>query len=412
MSIRSADIVRPLGVIEEFLWLFDHSSPKQFCLVAEVDGHTIVPEWRTALDALQERHPMLSVCIDSTYSRVPHFRRVTGQPIPLRIINADTPWEREAEREIRTLFEPAKAPLARAVLIHQPEKSVIILVLHHSIGDGISSVFLLRDLLSALAGQSLERLEFPPSVDDLLDVKPRITSKPGVNFSYALAEQCIEKPVHVKSAMLSPQLTQKIQERARKESTTVHAALCAAITIAGREIDQSWCTKPVSIFSPVNIRGLLRLQDQCMDAFSKASTLVETQSAPNLWELARFISTSLAPFKKLEGNQPGFEAIYEAMSSDMSVEEGAQFNRAAFSEDVMVSNLGLVPYDSAFGKLDIKSVWAPVFLRGHDPEQTIGVATINGSLHLVHTSWTPMPGLLERIERKLAESLLPSLVET
>jgi hypothetical protein len=159
------------------------------------------------------------------------------------------------------------------------------------------------------------------------------------------------------------------------------------------------------------MRGLLQLQDQCMDAFSKASTIVETQSATDFWEMARFIHTTLEPFRTLEGNQAGFEAIYKAMSADMNVDEGAQFNRAAFAEDVMVSNLGLVPYDSASGSLNIKSLWAPAFLRGHDPEQTIGVSTINGSLHLVHTSWTPIPGLLERIERKLTESLLPSVVE-
>ncbi len=52
---------------------------------------------------------MLSVSIDTTYSRVPHLRNVTGQPIPLRVAEGDTTWEREAERERRTLFDPTKA---------------------------------------------------------------------------------------------------------------------------------------------------------------------------------------------------------------------------------------------------------------------------------------------------------------
>jgi hypothetical protein len=142
-----------------------------------------------------------------------------------------------------------------------------------------------------------------------------------------------------------------------------------------------------------------------VNAFSKASTVVDTQSAGDFWEVARFVYTTLEPFKKLEGSQPGFGAIYKAMSSDMTVEEGARFNRAAFAEDVMVSNLGIVPYGSAFGKLNIKSIWAPVFLRGHDPEQTIGVSTVNRSLHLVHTSWNPLPGLLEGIEQELTKCL-------
>ena len=114
MSESPIDIIRPLGAIEEFLWLFDHSSPKHFCLIAEVAGETTVSDWRIALDRLQERHPMLSVSIDTTNNRVPHFRSVTGQPIPLRVAEEGTSWEREAEREMRTLFDPTKAPLLRA----------------------------------------------------------------------------------------------------------------------------------------------------------------------------------------------------------------------------------------------------------------------------------------------------------
>jgi hypothetical protein len=36
-------------------------------------------QWRDALDAVQQRHPLLSACIDTTFNRVPQFRRVTGQ---------------------------------------------------------------------------------------------------------------------------------------------------------------------------------------------------------------------------------------------------------------------------------------------------------------------------------------------
>jgi hypothetical protein len=70
----------------------------------------------------------------------------------------------------------------------------------------------------------------------------------------------------------------------------------------------------------------------------------------------------------------------------------------------MVSNVGLVPYSPDFGKVTVKSLWAPAMLRDHEPEQTIGVARINGSLHLVHTSWSPMPGLQEGVEQQLAEA--------
>ncbi len=404
MSSRPTDIVRPLGAVEEFLWLFDHSSPKHFCLIAEVTGRTTVSDWRTALDALQERHPMLSVSIDTTYNRVPHFRKVTGQPIPLRVVEGDAAWEREVEREMRTLFDPTKAPLMRTVLILQPAKSFIILVTHHSIADGMSSVFLLRDLLAAISGQSLTRYPFPSSLDEIVGVPVRASAEPGIVFSQDLATKCVETPVHVRSRILSQELTRQLQERAREEGTTIHGIVCAAIAAAGREIDQRWRENPLRIFSPVDIRGLIGVEDQCMDAFSKAVSVIETNSPTGLWDLARFIRGTLLPFKTVEGNGPVLSAISGAMATNMNVEEGAKFNRAAFSEDAMVSNVGLVPYSSDFGKVTVKSMWAPVMLRGHDPEQTIGVATINGSIHLVHTSWSPIPGLLESVEQKLAEA--------
>lgn len=404
MSDHVRDVVRPLGVIEEFLWLFDFSSPKQFSVIAEVEGETTVQEWRAALDKVQIRHPMLSVCIDSIQQRVPHFHSVHDCPIPLRISAPGTAWEREAEREIRELFDPTQAPLVRVVLIHEAGRSVVLVTAHHSVADGMSSVFLVRDLLLALSGRPLERYPFPSSVDQLLGVPTRQTAAPGVGFSHILAEECLEKDVRVDSRLISADLTERLRSRARKEGTTMHGIICAAAATAGRKVDVSWRRDPVSVFSPVDMRKLLHLQDECVVAFSKASTTIEPNPSGSLWDMARFVRESLLPFQTLGGLEPGFKAIYEAMSTDMNEAQGALFNAAGFSETMMVSNVREVPYGSDFGRLKLKSLWAPVMLRGHEQEQTIGAATINGTLHLVHTSWKPVPGFLEGIERELHEA--------
>jgi NRPS condensation-like uncharacterized protein len=312
---------------------------------------------------------------------------------------------------MRTLFDPTKAPLIRTVLILHPEKAVVILVTHHSIADGMSSVFLLRDLLGAISGQALTPYAFPRSLDEIVGVPVCTSAEPGVAFSQDLAEKCAETPVHVRSRVLSQELTRQLLGRARQENTTIHGIMCAAIAVAGREIDQWWRENPLRIFSPVDIRGLIGVEDHCMVAFSKAVSVIEPNSPGGLWDLARFVRKTLLPFKTVEGNGPVLSAISGAMGTNMNVEEAAQFNRAEFSEEAMVSNVGLVPYSSEFGKVTIKSLWAPVMLRGHEPEQTIGVATINGSLHLVHTSWSPIPGLLESVEQKLTEACQLVVVE-
>jgi hypothetical protein len=143
-----------------------------------------------------------------------------------------------------------------------------------------------------------------------------------------------------------------------------------------------------------------------VDALSKAVTVIEMNSAADLWELVRFVRDTLLPFKTAEGNAPVFAELSGAMATNMNVEEGMAFNSAAFSEELLVSNLGAVPFEPDFGRVTLRSLWAPVFLVGHAQEQTIGVATINGSIHLVHTSWIPIPHLLKRIEEKLEEACL------
>ena len=69
---------------------------------------------------------------------------------------ATSRWEREIERELATRFDARQAPLIRAVLLRQPDKSILILSAHHSIGDGLSMAFAIRDLLQALSGERLE----------------------------------------------------------------------------------------------------------------------------------------------------------------------------------------------------------------------------------------------------------------
>ena len=68
----------------------------------------------------------------------------------------------------------------------------------------------------------------------------------------------------------------------------------------------------------------------------------------------------------------------------------------------MVSNLGVLPFASRFGKVTLKALWGPAVLAGLEGEQTIGVATVNDAICLLHTSHTPPDGgLLETMRNVL-----------
>ncbi len=120
LALEPGDILRPLGAFEELFCLFDQCFPVNGALAAEITGQTSVQQWRGALDAVQQRHPLLSVCIDTTFNRVPHFRRVTGRHIPLRVVTSPgAEWQREVAEEVNAPFTPDQAPLFRAVLLHR-----------------------------------------------------------------------------------------------------------------------------------------------------------------------------------------------------------------------------------------------------------------------------------------------------
>jgi Condensation domain len=143
-SAQSPSVLRPLGAVEQLMWLLDQNRPTHFALAALVEGPTTIKAWRKAIDLVQRRHPLFSVCIEGAKNSAPLFRQVTGASIPLRVVhgsNARLLWESEIEQELSTPFDAREAPLVRAVLLHEEHRTIYVLVAHHSIADGLSIAF-------------------------------------------------------------------------------------------------------------------------------------------------------------------------------------------------------------------------------------------------------------------------------
>jgi hypothetical protein len=73
----------------------------------------------------------------------------------------------------------------------------------------------------------------------------------------------------------------------------------------------------------------------------------------------------------------------------------------AVGYDVGVSNLKTVEFRTLPAELAVESVWGPSVLSGYEGENFIGSATFGGALHLVYSSFTPLPGLLEAVREKI-----------
>jgi hypothetical protein len=400
-ALQPGDFLRPLGAFEELFCLFDQYFPTNGALAAQITGPTTVQQWRDALDAVQQRHPLLSARIDTSFNRVPHFRRVPGQRIPLRVVTSPAArWQREIAKEVNAPFTPDEAPLFRAVLLHQETYCIFILSSHHAVCDGSSRIFLLRDMLLALSGNALEPLPLAPSREILFGAQQRISTEPGLP---SFAAQRPRMP-HVEGTRLAPEQTTALQRRAREEGVTIHAAISAALAIAGRAIDERWRNNPLRIMSPAEIRDVLGLKDQCMVSFGGGEISIAPGGSMTFWDLARFAKDGLSAVKSIANISGMIDLQSAAVSSNLTVEQAFQLKRSSLNAQVMFTNLGRLPFDSTFGFLTLESLWAPCALRGIEGEQTLGAVTVNGSLHLTHTSPAPISGLLAGIREELSKA--------
>ncbi len=402
------DAIRSLGSLEHLFWLCDQNSLVHFAVTALISGETSARDWRRALDRLQKRHPILSVCIGGEPGSVPSFRQADARPIPLRIVE-DEPeprWEAEVGEELATPFNPSQAPLIRAVLIAGARDAAFMLVAHHSIADGLSLAYAIRDTLDAVAGRSLRPLPWLPSQDDMMNLPDSLADSQEQDQAEALTPAVYRRHDNarptVKGLRLSPALTSRVRDRARQEGTTVHGALCAALVLASRDVS-AWREIPLRILSPINARPLLDAGESC-GVFLGATTSMFDRQAMDFWDIARDARIGVAANQTSENIAAQLSAFRQVVGNGAEVATAAEFGAKVFASEVMLTNLGSLSFDRQFGHVTLKAMFGPAVLTGFEGHQTISVATVNGALCLLHTSHTPPEGLLEKTQSVLSQA--------
>src|SRR6185312_1913225 len=186
----------------------------------------------------------------------------------------------DAEREVNEPIAASTGPLIRIVLVeHSADDHTLILNFHHSVGDGWSGVYLLRDIVQAASGEALAKLPDVVGVDDRFPASARGLSGLLTFLRFALRELWLSirhgMPLSVRRdspalahqrrsrvipKILDADLATRLTERARAERTTIHGALSAAIilaTVGDTELGKSGKPVRVGFGSPVNLRAEL-----------------------------------------------------------------------------------------------------------------------------------------------------------
>jgi hypothetical protein len=424
--------VRPLGGYEQLFWACDTVSPFNFCVAVCFRGVLAHSHWTAAFAHMQAKHPFLNVAVNHDDPHAPVFTRGKGLPIPVRFQGriSYTQWLRVMEQEIAEPFDQATAPLLRAVLLEDAEGCDLVLTTNHIIGDGIGVVGFVRDLVAALAGHTFHTLPLPPTAEERvagvnpstpllvpLEAPSAAPAPPATGdaaagpvaepAARAFAYRALGGKPAIAALRLSVEQTDLLLRSSRHHRTTAGAVLLAAIDSALRRLSPALKDVELHLATPVDARPYLHNHSDFVLSISSARASSPPTEA-GLWATARAIRTQLAPSQSLEEIETAYNRVRAVLAAKMDTAVLVQSLVKKFGHDAMLSNLKHVDFPAMPPGLAVEAVWGPSVYLGVEGEQVIGAATFDGALHLLYTSFTPLPGLLEMVSQIIADACAES----
>ncbi len=418
---------RELNEIEYFNWCV--GQPYNMAVAVRIHGDLDPDRLRGALDRAQQRHPLLRVNTEIGPTGLPWFTSDGVGAIPLAVLDSSEPEaaRRLAEAELTAPFAMDRAgsprlPLLRVSLLlpREPAEVVdLVLTAQHVIADGLSMVFLVRDLLHFMERPDapLPVLDAAASPADLLPAEVRRhipTSALRFRIVLWLAKAWVRLRLGRRPAApgpltrqhrsweLTPDQTSRLRVRCRMEGVSVQAAICTAFLGAF-----------VAIHVPVNVRPLLaRPVGEAVGLFVGAAEVrLRYRAALGFWGNARRFQRRLG--RALRNPFGVFQLFSKAVPAEAIRQLGALLVAVtAGQRPFAVTNLGELDRSGVQRQgpgLRIESFFGAV--TGIVDSSVLTVYTLGGSmrLHLLATeagpSETGVRDDAERAMRLLLESI-------
>lgn len=286
--------VRPLGKMERSIWFCDQCSPTNIGLGSEIHGPVTDEALSAALRWCQIRHPILRSVIrhDGKSLDLACFDAAHAPPIPLEV-SAGSPEDEDevVVAEMQPRLDPSRGTLARARLLRYGEnRSFLIVVFSHVIGDGFSAVLFLQDIVNFL-GRYAEKgpqsdpepLPFPPPSEEGIPAEHRGWSgfKKLMAFQKVVSAEIkrygtkpspvrvqadpplTERRIRCRSFALTKNETRALVARAKQEKVSAFSLLSAALVEAFHPLLESTRKQGespdrlASIAAPVDMRPFL-----------------------------------------------------------------------------------------------------------------------------------------------------------
>ncbi len=393
---RQPDVLIPLSFTQQRLWFLDQYEPDSAAynipLVLQLEGAVNVDALEHSLNEIVRRHEMLRT--NFVLTDYEPYQMVKDEiKLPLHFL--DLSQLDEAERntklstvineEIRAPFNLARDQLLRAMLLQLDlKKYTLVLVLHHTAGDGWSIGLLFRELAALYQAYTTDTpADLPPLSIQYADYTlwQRVRLEEGLfetQLSYweeqlKLPLPTIELPTDYPrpalqtfngnrhTFMLSQMTTDQLTSLGHQTDTTLFMVLLAAFKVL-----LARCTSQTDIIvgSPIANRGQTELE--ALIGFF-ANTLVlrtDLQGNPTFKELlGRVRQTTLEAF---EYQETPVEKLIEVLVPDRDLSRNPLFQimfilQNANMDPVPLSGLTLTPLDYNTGttKFDLTMMLSP-----------------------------------------------------
>jgi NRPS condensation-like uncharacterized protein len=421
---------RRLGLVENLFATLHSMGAMLYVNIASIEGVISLDVLRSALDLLQQRHPLLQVHLQESDEGFVFCSDGTSI-IPLRTIDRqhEQQWIEIAEDELLQKFSGELEPLCRMTLLQESEKNgrnELIVTFHHAIADGIAALHFVNELLSyyqqlaeGLPISPMESLPLLPSLDQLLkqclsdlditkltQLTPSQTS-PSPTLLIEQTAPVSDRRTHLIPREFDRALTSQIKSRCRAEQTTVHGALCAAMILA--------CVRQLSLKeqvlvscgSNVNLRAFCfpALEPHHLGCFvSNITTTHHAKSNTHFWELARECQYNI--HQLITHKVPHFQVSNAELLNKYQVSFLAQLADRNMGRNTTthVSNLGQFDFPKSYGSIRLTSFH---FATGQTLVGTcfwLGAVTVHQKLFCTFTYTEPL------ISMKTAETLADSMI--
>lgn len=146
-----------------------HMPNPNVVVAAHLSEHLAASAIQRSLPALCRRHPLLAVRTEVTDSGKASFTtdHVDSPQVNEYTLALDEPWHSHVAIEHKERIDWQTGPMARFRLLQHEGKTIILVTAHHAICDGLSLVYLLRDLLDVIwTGEFDAHTASPVSIRD------------------------------------------------------------------------------------------------------------------------------------------------------------------------------------------------------------------------------------------------------